>query len=101
MKYFIPKKQVLPHQCCLRHLKFQCLTFITQHPKSKAGVNLREIALSLTDVNSNYEKRIFLKWFVLFEDKYFMFLNQRAYQKDELKGKAKWWYTHKYLRKYL
>lgn len=99
MKYFIPKEQILPHQRCLRHLKFQCLTFITQRPKTEAGVSLREIALSLTKVNSNYEKNIFLRWFNRFEDKYFMFLNQRTYQKDESTGKIRWWYTHKYLRR--
>lgn len=99
MKYFIPKEQILPHQRCLRHLKFQCLTFITQRPKTEAGVSLKEIALSLTKVNSNYEKNIFLRWFKRFEDKYFMFLNQRTYQKDESTEKIKWWYTHKYLRR--
>ncbi len=99
MNYFVPKKQLLPHQRCLRHLKFQCLTFITQRPKTEAGVSLREIALSLTNVNNNYEKDIFLRWFKRFEEKYFRFLNQRTYQKDEATGKTKWWYTHKYLRR--
>lgn len=47
MKYFTPKKQVLPHQCCLRHLKFQCLTFITQHPKIKGRSELKRNRLIL------------------------------------------------------
>jgi hypothetical protein len=66
--------------------------FYYSHPKTEAGVSLREIALSLTKVNNNYEKDIFLRWFKRFEEKYFMFLNQRTYKKDEKVAKIKWWY---------
>ena len=98
-KYFLPKRKTLPHQRCLYHLKSQSLTFITKHPKTKAGESLREIALSLTLINNDYEKNIFLKWFEIFEKQYLSFLNQRSYHQDEETGKRKWWYTHKYLRK--
>lgn len=85
----------VPHQRCLVHTQRFCQTYLTQHPETKAGIQLLEIVKFLNQVKNKSEKLIWILWLKRFEDKFIDQINERSYAED----KKHWWYTHKNLRR--
>lgn len=85
----------IPHQRCLVHTQRFCQSFLTKQPKTEAGERLLSLVQFLNHIKSHYEKNIWLKWLIRFENIYQQELKQRTYAQD---GKH-WWYTHKNLRR--
>ena len=82
-------------QRCLAHIQRECLTWLTRHPKSDAGKDLRNLVCMIhkieTHNDSLYWKSLFKQWCDTYQD----YLNTRSY-KPETNTQ---WYTHKMVRK--
>jgi hypothetical protein len=89
----------IPHQYCLVHLQLSCQRLLTKNPKTKAGIELLEIARCLNSITDHYEKNIWLKWLGRWEKRRTGFIKEKTYLKDEQTGRKTWWYTHKNLRR--
>lgn len=71
------------------------LIYITQRPKTLAGLDLRAIALKINRVETHKQHYLWQKEFYSWCNQYYFFLKQKSYSFE----KRNWWYTHKYLRK--
>lgn len=85
----------VPHQRCLVHTKRLCQTLLTQHPETKAGQELLELARVLPAVKTHAESNIWLTWLTRFENRHQEALNHRTYHSDH----KHWWFTHRNVRR--
>lgn len=85
----------IPKQRCLVHLQRMGLAFLTQRPKTLAGLQLRNIILRLNRIKTHDEHYFWQKEFYSWCNRYYAFLKQKSYSFE----KKNWWYTHKSLRK--
>jgi len=83
----------IPHQYCLVHMQRSCQGWLTRNPKTEAGIQLLEIVRYLNKITDEYEKEIWVRWLLRFEDRHLDFINQRTYATTD-DGKRTWWYTH-------
>lgn len=80
----------IPVQMCQFHQQKIVTTYLTKHPKSQAGRELRSLSLSLTETDrKTFERRLWI-WGLRWSG----YLNFRS--KNEKTGKS--WYMHKELR---
>ncbi len=82
------------HQRCIIHIQRMSLIYLTNNPKTEAGIALRYWIKKLHEIDS-YEKRD--SWIMQFEGwrrKYDSFLREKS---ESLSGRK--WYTHKLLRR--
>lgn len=83
------------HQRCLAHIQRECLIWLTKHPKSDAGKDLRHIVTLIHKIetlnDSLYWKFLFKQWY----EQYKEFVNTKSC-KPETNTQ---WYTHKMVRK--
>ena len=84
---------VIPHQRCIIHVARQARTWLTQHPKYAAGVELLHLVSELGHVKTTEDA---VSWNaeldILFESHH-DFLKERSHSPE-----GKWWYTHRKLR---
>ena len=85
----------LPHQRCLVHTQRFSETLLTRKPKTEAGRQLLQISKHLNSIHTHYEKEIWIKWFLRWEQRHFAFIYQRSYEQ----GTRHWWFTHKNTRR--
>lgn len=82
-------------QRCLAHIERECLLWITQHPKSAAGIELRRLVCQISHIKTHndelYWKRCLNDWY----DEYAEFLKEKTI--SPLTGQKS--YTHDYIRK--
>ena len=82
-------------QRCLAHIERECLLWITQHPKSAAGIELRRLVCQISRIKTHndelYWKRCLNDWY----DEYAEFLKEKTV--SPLTGQKS--YTHDYIRK--
>jgi hypothetical protein len=84
-------------QRCLAHLLRSLKTYLTQNPKTKAGLKLQKLTKLLVAVWTRRQKRRWLRaYFKLFK-KYLSFLKEKTHI-THLNGTKNWWYTHRSLR---
>jgi hypothetical protein len=89
-------KKVFPKatfQRCLVHIQRYGETYITQRPKTKAGVEMQEIIKRLNTIDCGLAKMTWLGCFSNWKRLYGDFLKERSY------GENHWWYTHRNLRR--
>ncbi|MCX6712796.1 MAG: transposase [Candidatus Vogelbacteria bacterium] len=85
---------LIPHQRCMTHVVRLAHAWLTRHPQTTAGIELRLLVSSLYDIKTKDEA-------ILFKEKFSQWLTEHA---DFLKEKSlspdmkRWWYTHKKLR---
>ena len=89
-------KKVFPgaeFQRCLVHIQRYGETYITQKPKTKAGIELQEIIKRLNTIDCELAKMTWLGCFCEWKRIYGNFLKERSF------GENHWWYTHRNLRR--
>lgn len=91
-------KYVFPHasrQRCLVHIERECLAWITQFPKTSAGITLRRLVLQISDIKTHNDERFWKiqleKWHLEYGD----FLKEKTVSRTT--GTSS--YTHDKLRK--
>ena len=92
VKFLYPS---IPHQRCLVHLQRMALIFLTQKPKTQAGVELREMAKRLNSITTHAEHYFWQRDFYRWCHRHYSLLKERSFSFQ----RAHWWYTHRYLRK--
>lgn len=80
-------------QRCLIHVVRQARSWLTQHPKTRAGQELLVIVQCLSKVRTRRQKRRWIRWFKYWLKKHQKFLKERSYTIN-----GRWWYTHRKLR---
>ena len=84
-------------QRCLAHLLRSLRRYLTQNPKTKAGLSLLKLAKLLPTIWTRRKKRRWVRaYFKLFK-KYDSLLKEKSYP-THLNSTKSWWYTHRNLR---
>jgi len=84
-------------QRCHAHITRSMRTYLTQNPKTKAGLELQKLTKLLPTVWTRRQRRRWLHaYFKLFK-KYSFFLKEKTYT-TRSNGTKRWWYTHRGLR---
>ena len=85
----------VPMQRCLVHIQRMCKIWLSSHPKTRAGFELREIVCKLHFIDSEPKKQYWIKeildWFVEHKE----FINEKSYNEET----GRYWYTHKMVRR--
>ena len=71
------------------------LAFLTQRPKTLAGLELRNIVSKLNIIKTHKQHNYWVKDFYHWCNKYHSFLKEKSYSFE----KKNWWYTHRSLRR--
>lgn len=85
-----PKTRI---QRCLVHVVRQASAWLTQNPKSRAGLELLELVRQLASIRTKRRKRRWIHAFQYWERKHKTFLKERTHGPN-----GRWWYTHRKLR---
>ncbi len=85
-------------QRCIIHVHRQALAWLTQHPQTLAGQELRQIVQALLTVRTRRQKRRFIRRFCRWQHHYQVFLGERSFGDPLPSGRLSWWYTHRKLR---
>ena len=91
-------RQVFPQavrQRCLAHIQRECLTWLTRNPKSEAGLELRQIAMTISAIKTNNDRLYWCGMFRDWHERHKEYLNARTTSKVSDSE----WYTHKMVRK--
>lgn len=82
-------------QRCLAHIRRECLTWLTKHPKSEAGQSLRRIVTLICKIQTRndmlYWKQMLSEW----HDQHVGYLNDKTVNESSHTE----WFTHKMVRK--
>ena len=90
-------KKIFPKatfQRCLVHIQRYAETYITQRPKTLAGIELKEIVSTLNQTNSHLAKMTFIARVNDWKRRHNDFLKEKTFKED-----GGWWYTHRNLRR--
>ncbi len=85
----------VPFQRCLVHISRMCRIWLTQHPKHKSGFELKQIAIKIHHIDTEYKKQLWLMELIQWEEEYRDFINQKSYNIET----GRYWYTHKLVRR--
>ena len=91
-------KYCYPHttrQRCIVHIERECLTWLTQHPKSSAGILLRRLACQISEIKTNNDKLYWMKQLSKWHEDYEEFIKQKTVNKET----GEMTYTHDNVRK--
>lgn len=80
----------IPVQVCHFHQLKTVTTYLTRRPKTEAGQELRQLALTLP----RSSEKVFSKQLSRWENKWHHFINE----KTKIVGTRRWYYTHKSVR---
>ena len=83
-------------QRCTVHVQLECQTWLTHHPKSEAGRELRSIVCRLNSITDREQWGYWVMDLVRWEQKHRDYLNQKTMPDDDPKRA---WFTHKMVRK--
>ena len=85
----------VPVQRCLVHIQRMCKIWLSSHPKTRAGFELREIVYKLHFIDSEAKKQFWIKeildWFIEHKE----FIDQKSFNEET----GRYWYTHKMVRR--
>lgn len=82
-------------QRCLIHIIRQANAWLTQHPKTATGAELRLLVKRLIQVRTRRQKRRWIRAFRYWCRRHNQFLKERTYSPTNPK---RWWYAHRKLR---
>jgi hypothetical protein len=91
-------KKVFPSakfQRCLVHIQRYAETYITQRPKTTAGIELKEIVSTINQIDDELSRMTFVGKIDDWKRRHHNFLKERT-TNEEGHG---WWYTHRNLRR--
>ena len=82
-------------QRCVVHIQRECKLWLTQNPKSEAGLNLLTIVRKLSQVKTHDEAQHWMKliydWYIIYQS----FIQEKSYSKTT----GRFWYKHKLVRR--
>jgi len=90
-------REVFPdtiHQRCIIHIQRMSLAYLTRHPKTNAGIELRCLVKELHKIETYYDRDLWIECFNDWRERYDDFLKEKSESDSGRK-----WYTHKSLRK--
>ena len=82
-------------QRCLAHIQRECLIWITKHPQSEAGQELRKIVRMICLIKTHNDRRQWMFDFNEWCEKYKDYLEEKTFKEDSHRE----WYTHKMVRR--
>jgi len=85
----------VPFQRCLVHISRMCRIWLTANPKHKSGFELRQIAVKIHHVDSEYKRQLWLMELIQWEETYRDYINEKSYNFET----GRYWYTHKMVRR--
>ena len=92
IKYAYPHKT---RQRCIVHIERECLSWLTQHPKSSGGILLRRLVCQISHIKTNNDKLFWIKELNKWYEDYEEYLSQKTVNKET--GEIT--YTHDSLRR--
>lgn len=92
VKYACPN---VIRQRCLAHIERECLLWITQHPKTAAGIELRRLVCQISHIKTHNDELYWKRCLNAWHDEYEEFLKERTVSPTT--GEKS--YTHDYIRK--
>ena len=87
-----------PHttrQRCMVHIERECLAWLTQHPRTSAGITLRRLVCQISDIKTNNDRLYWMKGLARWHEEYGEFLKERTVNKET----GELTYTHDSVRK--
>ncbi|QTD39292.1 transposase [Polaribacter batillariae] len=91
-------KKVIPNvilQRCLVHIQRDCRIWLTKHPKSFAGQDLKKITSEMHLITSHFQLSFWLLKLHNWYEKYKGYINEKSYNLET----GRYWYTHKMVRR--
>jgi hypothetical protein len=82
-------------QRCLAHIQRETLSWLTRHPKSEAGIELRRIIKCLHTIDNREKWGYWVVDLMQWYEKHKTFINQKTYNKES----GRYWFSHKSVRK--
>ena len=91
-------KYCYPHidrQRCVVHIERECLSWLTQHPKTSAGITLRRLVCQISHIKTSNDKLFWIKQIREWHDEYEEFIKQKTINKET----GEMTYTHDNVRR--
>lgn len=91
-------KEVIPNvilQRCLVHIQRDCRVWLTKHPKSFAGYDLKQITAEMHLIKNHNHLSLWLLKLERWQEKYIDFINEKSYNLET----GRYWFTHKMVRR--
>lgn len=91
-------KRIYPYttrQRCVVHIERECLSWLTQHPKTSAGIKLRRLVCQISNIKTNNDKLFWIKELYKWHDDYEEFIKQKTVNKET----GELTYTHDSVRR--
>ena len=91
-------KYAYPHttrQRCIVHIERECLTWLTQHPKTAAGITLRRLVCQISQIRTNNDKLFWINELNKWHEDYDEFLKEKTVNRET----GDLTYTHDSVRK--
>ena len=82
-------------QRCLVHIQRDCRIWLTKHPKSFAGYDLKQITSKIHTIKNHYQLSFWLLDLHNWHQKYKGYINEKSYNLET----DRYWYTHKMVRR--
>ena len=82
-------------QRCLAHIQRECLTWLTQHPKSEAGIELRNIVSIICRIETRNDMLFWRQMLSDWYQRHASYVNAKTIKKEPYQE----WFTHKMTRK--
>jgi hypothetical protein len=82
-------------QRCVVHIQRECLTWLTRHPKSEAGVELRKIVCKIHKIKNREQWGYWIVSLIRWEEKHREYLNRKTIKEET----NTYWFTHKMVRR--
>jgi transposase-like protein len=82
-------------QRCLAHIQRETLNWLTRHPQSHAGYQLRQIIKRLHTINDRDKWGYWIVDMINWYERHKDFVNEKSYKPDT----KRYWFTHKQVRK--
>lgn len=82
-------------QRCLVHIQRECMTWLTQHPKSEAGIELYDMVKLISIIKTRNDMLMWKQMLSDWHSRYVSYINAKTTNYESNKE----WFTHKMLRK--
>lgn len=92
IKYVYP---YVTRQRCIVHIERECLAWLTQHPKTSAGILLRRLVCQISHIKTNNDKLYWIKELNKWHEDYEEFIKQKTVNKET----GELTYTHDSVRR--
>lgn len=91
-------KYVYPYtvrQRCVVHIERECLVWLTQHPRTSAGIKLRRLVCQISHIETENDKLYWIKELNQWHEEYEDFINQKSVNQET----GEMTFTHDSVRK--